>query len=177
MLLCFPGELTDRFLLWLREPPMATAEMLFWNYSGCFVTETLFVPSQVSPLHSLAHHQNPPTALCCCSSNTCPHWHIQPLLCSLMLEDPEGEVPLLSPLLLSRLSTLMSLSLSLPAQLEIKQAVPSKEECVGVSVCVWRTCVTVSWGYLAGVRVLFKCERAPSFVGQLNSRSQMEGEG
>lgn len=45
-------------------------------------------------------------------------------------------------------------------------------------VCVeWRTCVTVSRGYLAGERVLFKCERAPSFVGQLNSRSKMSGEG
>lgn len=28
MLLCFPGELTDRLLFWLREPPMATAGCL-----------------------------------------------------------------------------------------------------------------------------------------------------
>lgn len=26
MLLLFPGELTERFLFWLMEPPMATAE-------------------------------------------------------------------------------------------------------------------------------------------------------
>lgn len=53
MLLCFPGEPTDRFLFWLREPPMATAEMLRWIGSGCFVTETLrdpLRPHQASPL-------------------------------------------------------------------------------------------------------------------------------
>lgn len=39
-------------------------------------------------------------------------------------------------------------------------------------------CVSVChWGYLAGARVLFKRERVSSFVSQLNTRSQMQGEG
>lgn len=38
-------------------------------------------------------------------------------------------------------------------------------------------CISVSWGYLAGVRVLFRRERVPSIVSQLNTRSEIQGEG
>lgn len=43
-----------------------------------------------------------------------------------------------------------------------------------VWVCV---CACVSRGYLAGLRVLFKRERVFSIVGQLNTRSEIQGEG
>lgn len=38
-------------------------------------------------------------------------------------------------------------------------------------------CVRLSWGYMAGVRVLFKTERVSSIVSQLNTRSEIQGEG
>lgn len=41
---------------------------------------------------------------------------------------------------------------------------PKSEEFEGVG----GVCVSVSWGYLAGVRVLFKRERVSSIVSQLN---------
>lgn len=175
MLLCFPGELTHRFLFWLREPPMATAEMLLRIYSGCFVTETLFTLTSftfASPSHShcaVAHH----------TSHTCHHLNTQPLLCALMLQNPQARRYKCShvngsaraPPLRSSLSLSLSLSMHTHSWRLNRQCLQKK------SVWVWRICVTMSWGYLAGVRVLFKCERAPSFVGRLNSRSQMEGEG
>lgn len=132
MLLCFPGELTHRFLFWLREPPMATAEMLLRIYSGCFVTETLFALTSftfASPSHSycaVAHH----------TSHTCHHWNTQPLLCALMLQNPKARRYKCSHVNGSArappLRSSLSLSLYAHTQLEIKQAVPSKEECVGV---------------------------------------------
>lgn len=67
MLLCFPGELTNRFLLWLREPPMATAEMLFRIYPSCFVPKTV---SQVSPLRLLLTARLATRAPRCAASNS-----------------------------------------------------------------------------------------------------------
>lgn len=48
MLLFFRGELTEPFLCWLREPPMATAESLFLR----FIPDAAYVlfTSQGSPL-------------------------------------------------------------------------------------------------------------------------------
>lgn len=44
----------------------------------------------------------------------------------------------------------------------------------------WRVCV-MEWGgvggYLAGVRALFKRERVSSIVSQLNTTSEIQGEG
>lgn len=49
MLLFFRGELTEPFLCWLREPPMATAESVFVSGLSQMLCMSFF-PSQGSPL-------------------------------------------------------------------------------------------------------------------------------
>lgn len=89
MLLCFPGELSDRFLFWLREPPMATA--------GCSLGFSPVAPNGGDLLRPDKFH------LCFSftQSGSASEAHTAPL--SLITHLSSGEhpaSPLLSPLML-----------------------------------------------------------------------------
>lgn len=51
MLLLFPGELTERFLLWLMEPPMATAESVSARLQ--MLRSSVSFTSAAPPLHTV----------------------------------------------------------------------------------------------------------------------------
>lgn len=137
MLLFFPGELMDRFLFWLREPPMATAESLSVSDLSQMLLKSLsplkvhLCLSSIQPGSTSEPHM------------PCYHLTSQPLpvltLLLLMLYNPNGQEYKYShiALLLPRLFTLVTRSLSTHTHqreitLSCKRCLREEQECVCV---------------------------------------------